>query len=131
MKKFIVIFNILFLALMFSAVNAQESEFVKLISQNSYINPHGIVYNPDDGTYSVIIKSYNKGQYEPVNGRFISYTLSQHFIDCQNATYKLGLIDSYDDEDNFVNGDYNRFATYQPIIQGNSSGAVYNLICKP
>jgi hypothetical protein len=130
MKNFIVILNILFFVLMFSAVNAQESEFVKLVSQNSYINPKGIVRYPD-GTYSVIIKSYNKGQYEPINGRFISYTLSQHFIDCENSTYKLGLIDSYDDEDNFVNGDYNRYATFQPVIQGNSAGAVYNLICKP
>jgi hypothetical protein len=130
MKKFIVILNLFLFCLLFITAKATETTYNKLISVNSYINPSEIV-KISDGNYSFILKAYNKGQYEPVNGRFIEYTLTEHIINCTNATYKLGLIDSYDKENNFVNGDYNRYATFQPIVQGTSVGDVYNLICKP
>jgi hypothetical protein len=130
MKKFIIILNLILSTWLLLSVNAKETTYNKLISGNSYINPSEII-KISDGIYSFIIKAYNKGQYEPINGRFISYTLTEHVLNCTNSTYKLGIIDSYDEDDDFVNGDYNKYATFQPIIEGTSDEAVYKLICKP
>jgi hypothetical protein len=130
MKKFIIILNLIVSTLLLLTANAKDSTYNKLISENSYINPSEII-KISDGTYSLIIKAYNKGQYEPINGSFISYTLTEHVINCTSSTYKLGIINSYDEDDDFVNGDYNKYATFQPIVPGTTDGDVYNFICKP
>ncbi len=132
MKK---IFTLLLL-IIFSctpAIFAKENADInwQKVAQNSYINPDGIIGTEDIYGFSFLIKAYNKGQYEPINGNRIWYTLSQYTIDCAKQKYKIGVIDSYGYKDNFVNGDYNRYATFQPIIQGTAISEVAKELCRP
>lgn len=102
----------------------------KKVSENNYIDSDGIVGTTEIYGFTFLLKSYNKGQYEPVNGHDISYTLSQYTIDCVKRTYKIGVIDSYGYRDNFITGDYNRFAQFQPIVSGTVVSAVANKLCR-
>ncbi len=108
-----------------------EVETWQKVSDNNYINPDGVVGTEDMYGFTFILKSYNKGQYEPVNGQKIQYTLSQYTIDCVKRLYKIGVIDSYGYQNNFVNGDYNKYAKFQPIVSGTAVGAVAAKLCRP
>jgi hypothetical protein len=102
----------------------------KQVEYNSFINSETVIREADDNIYIFLLKSYNKGQYEPVNGVDVDYAISQYTVDCNQGLYKIGMIDSYSKEGNFVNGDYNRFAKFQPVVSGI---AVYNVmkdLCK-
>jgi len=133
MKKIALLLIILLISFM-PAISAQEdtddTEWQK-VAENSYVNLEGITGTEDIYGFSFLIKAYNKGQYEPVNGKKIWYTLSQYTIDCAKQKYKIGLIDSYGFKNNFVNGDYNRYATFQPIVQGTAVSAVAKELCRP
>lgn len=100
------------------------------VAENNYINTDGIMGTQDIYGFSFVLKAYNKGQYEPVNGKKIWYTLSQYTIDCAKQKYKIGIIDSYGYNNNFINGDYNRYASFQPIVQGTAVSAVASELCK-
>lgn len=132
MKKF-GIFSIVFW-LTLSAVIAYPAQGEDIlwqkVAENNYINPDGIVGMEDIYGFSFILKSYNKGQYEPVNGKRIWYTLSQYTIDCGKKKYKIGMIDSYGYENNFINGDYNRYASFQPIVSGTAVSSVSKMLCR-
>lgn len=132
MKKLLLTTIILFIStvIAYSAENSAESGW-KRVSDSSFIDEDGIMGAEDIYGFSFLLKSYNKGQYEPVNDKKISYTLAQYTIDCGKQTYKIGVIDSYDKQGNFVSGDYNRFAKFQPIVQGTSISNVYQKLCRP
>ena len=101
------------------------------VAPNNYVDYEAVIGLQERYGYSFLLKAYNKGQYEPIDGRQILYTLSQYEIDCGRKTYKIGIIDSYDKDDIFVNGDYNRFAQFQPIVTGTAVSAVAGKLCKP
>ena len=123
---------ILLLLLSFVPVGfCQEVVEWKKVAENNYINLDTIVGTDDIYGFMFMLKSYNKGQYEPVNGKSISYTLSQHTIDCGKQKYKIGVIDSYDEFGNFVNGDYNKYAQFQSIVSGTAVSAVAQKLCRP
>ena len=126
-----IIFVIL-LVIMF-APNTYSSNAVewKKVTENNYINPETIIGTNDIYGFIFMLKSFNKGQYEPVNGLNISYTLSQYTLDCGKNKYKIGIIDSYDAQGNFVNGDYNKYAKFQPIVSGTAVSAVAAKLCRP
>ncbi|MDE6139195.1 MAG: hypothetical protein K2F57_06970 [Candidatus Gastranaerophilales bacterium] len=129
MKKLSILFLLLFL---FTDCCFSEDGIVwKKVDENNYINPDGIVKTQDNTGFIFMLKSFNKGQYESVNGRSINYTLGQYTIDCTNQTYKIGVIDSYDYDNKFVNGDYNRYAKFRPIVSGTAVGEVLKYLCKP
>jgi len=132
MKKFGIIVSAFLLTV--TGVIAQQAQDETILWQkvadNNYINPDGIVGMEDIYGFSFILKSYNKGQYEPVNGKRIWYTLSQYTIDCGKQKYKIGMIDSYGYENNFINGDYNRYAAFQPIVSGTAVSAVSKMLCR-
>ena len=109
--------------------NSEDSSW-KRVSDNNYIDSDGIVGTEDMYGFSFLLKSYNKGQYEPVNGKNVWYTLSQYTIDCGRKTYKIGVMDSYGYKNNFINGDYNKYAQFQPIVQGTAVSAVANKLCR-
>ena len=113
--------------------NAEEPDGInwKRVAPNNYIDPDGITGTQDRYGFSFIMKSYNKGQYEPVENRQVLYTLGQYEIDCLKRRYKLGTIDSYDDNGYFINGDYNQYAKFQPIVSGTAVSAVSRKLCKP
>ena len=123
---------IIFLLSLIPATSAQTEENSpwQKVAEYNYIDTDGIMGLEDRYGFSFILKSYNKGQYEPVNGKAISYTLGQYTIDCQKRTYKIGIIDSYGKNDNFINGDYNKFATFQPIVQGTAVSSVAKMLCR-
>jgi hypothetical protein len=133
MKKIAILLIMLLISFM-PVLSAQEdtddTEWQK-VAENSYVNLDGITGMEDIYGFSFLIKAYNKGQYEPVNGKKIWYTLSQYTIDCAKQKYKIGVIDSYGFKNNFVNGDYNRYATFQPIVQGTAVSAVAKELCRP
>lgn len=135
MKK--IIKYLLFIAFYVSSISlviANESgvnDMWKWVAENNYIFEDGIVGTEDIYGFTFLLKSYNKGQYEPVNGNKIQYTLSQYTIDCEEKSYKIGVIDSYGYHDNFVAGDYNKYAEFQPIVQGTAVSAVYKKLCRP
>lgn len=128
MKKFILFITILINAL---SVLANEEITWQRVCENNYINREGIVGTTDIYGFSFILKSFNKGQYEPVNGKKILYTLSNYTIDCAKMKYKIGVIDSYGYQDNFINGDYNRYAKFQPIAEGTAVSEVAKKLCRP
>jgi len=130
MKRIIIIFLLLVVGSYTYARSGDDINWQKL-SENNYINPDGIIGTDDIYGYSFIIKSYNKGQYERVNGNDVWYTLSQYTIDCSKMKYKIGMIDSYGYEDNFVNGDYNRYAKFQPIASGTAVSEAAKKLCRP
>jgi hypothetical protein len=133
MKKVLLILLILFIGFMpaFSAQSEQDEDEWMKVGENSFVNLDGITGLEDIYGFSFLIKAYNKGQYEPVNGKKIWYTLSQYTIDCAKNKYKIGIIDSYGFKNNFVNGDYNRYAAFQPIVQGTAVSAVAKELCRP
>lgn len=132
MKKILsIIFIIICLSFMpaISAQNGTEPSWQKL-DENSYINTDGIMGLEDIYGYSFLLKAYNKGQYEPIYGKSIKYTLGQYTIDCARKKYKIGIIDSYGENNNFINGDYNKYAAFQPIIQGTAVSEAAKMLCK-
>ena len=132
MKK-IFLSILFFLCSMTSIVFAQSEEYTKWkrVDENSYIDSDGIVGAEDIYGFTFLLKSYNKGQYEPVNGKFIFYTLAQYTIDCAKRSYKIGVMDSYGKQDNFITGDYNKYAEFQPIVGGTAVSNVYKKLCRP
>lgn len=132
MKK-IFLSILFFLCSMTSIVFAQSEEYTewKRVDENSYIDSDGIVGAEDIYGFTFLLKSYNKGQYEPVNGKFIFYTLAQYTIDCAKRSYKIGVMDSYGKQDNFITGDYNKYAEFQPIVGGTAVSNVYKMLCRP
>ncbi len=100
------------------------------VDENNYIDSDSIFGTDNMYGFSFLLKSYNKGQYEPVNGKKILYTLGHYELNCAKQTYKIGLIDSYDRNGNFVNGDYNRYAAFQPLVQGSAAGIVSQKLCR-
>lgn len=130
MKTFLKSLIILLIFIFPIAIAQQNDTIWEKVAENNYINPDGIIGTQDIYGFSFLLKAYNKGQYEPVNGNRIWYTLSQYTIDCAKQKYKIGIIDSYGYNNNFVNGDYNRYATFQPIIQGTAVSAVAKNLCK-
>lgn len=131
MKNFLILLLILFLTSIagICSENSEDSSW-KRVSDNNYIDSDGIVGTEDMYGFSFLLKSYNKGQYEPVNGKNVWYTLSQYTIDCGRKTYKIGVMDSYGYKNNFINGDYNKYAQFQPIVQGTAVSAVANKLCR-
>ena len=127
MKKYSMIL-VLVLFIVAGSSFAQDKVIWHRVDENNFINSDGIIEEQNGFTF--MLKSFNKGQYEPVNGRRINYTISQYSIDCQNQEYKIGVIDSYGYEDNFINGDYNRYAKFQPIVSGTAIGEVAKQLCK-
>lgn len=113
-----------------AAFATDDMQWIQLDS-NNYVNADGIVGTEDIYGFSFLLKSYNKGQYEPVNGKKIYYTLSQYTIDCSKRKYKIGVIDSYGYSDNFVNGDYNRYAKFQPVVEGTAIDIISKKLCRP
>ena len=101
------------------------------IAPNNYVNENAIVGLEDIYGFSFLLKSFNKGQYEPVNDRQVHYTLAQYEIDCSRNTYKIGVIDSYDEDDIFINGDYNKYAEFQPIVNGTAVSVLAGRLCRP
>lgn len=132
MKK-IFLSILFFLCSMTSIVFAQSEEYTewKRVDENSYIDSDGIVGAEDIYGFTFLLKSYNKGQYEPVNGKFIFYTLAQYTIDCAKRSYKIVVMDSYGKQDNFITGDYNKYAEFQPIVGGTAVSNVYKKLCRP
>lgn len=132
MKK-IFLSILFFLCSMTSTVFPQSEEYTewKRVDENSYIDSDGIVGTEDIYGFTFLLKSYNKGQYEPVNGKFIFYTLAQYTIDCAKRSYKIGVMDSYGKQDNFITGDYNKYAEFQPIVGGTAVSNVYKKLCRP
>ena len=128
MKKFI-----LCLIIIISSLSAFANEEIRWqrVSENNYINPDGIIGTTDRYGFSFLLKSYNKGQYEPFNGKEILYTLNNYTIDCSKMKYKIGIIDSYGTQDNFINGDYNKYASFQPIAEGTAVSEVAKKLCRP
>ena len=129
MKKIFIAVMILFSA---SCVMADEVglDWTR-IAPNNYVDLDSVMGLTDRYGYSFLLKSYNKGQYEPIDGRQVLYTLSQYEIDCLKNRYKIGVIDSYDDEGYFISGDYNRYAEFQPIVEGTAVSALAKKICRP
>jgi len=130
MKRFFLAF-VLVLGFAVPAYSAQDEGVLwEKVAENNYINPDGVVGTEDMYGFSFLLKSFNKGQYEPIYGKSIWYTLSQYTINCSQYTYKIGVIDSYGHENNFINGDYNRYAAFQPIVSGTAVSAVAKQLCK-
>jgi len=129
MKKVLICILLLFCASQTVFALSDDIEWKK-VDENSFINPDGIIGVEDIYGYSFLLKSYNKGQYEPVMGRNIAYTIANYTIDCAKHTYKIGVIDSYDEDDSFVNGDYNKYATFQPVVQGTAVWNVASKLCR-
>ena len=131
MKKYVLIFLIILLTLIpAGSEQTEEASRWTKVTEYNYVDTDGIMGLEDIYGFSFLLKSYNKGQYEPVNGKFISYTIGQYTIDCQKHTYKIGVMDSYGKNDNFINGDYNRYATFQPIIQGTAVSEISKMLCR-
>lgn len=101
------------------------------VDDSSFINTQTIVGLNDRYGYSFMLKAYNKGQYEHINGQRILYTISQYFIDCERKMYKIGVIDSYAEDGSFVNGDYNKYAKFRPIVLGTAISNVADNLCVP
>ena len=70
MKKLLLTTIILFIStvIAYSAENSAESGW-KRVSDSSFIDEDGIMGAEDIYGFSFLLKSYNKGQYEPVNGK--------------------------------------------------------------
>lgn len=125
----LILISIIFLTQL-SAVSTEEEIRWRQVDGNSYINPEGIIELEDIYGFSFMLKSYNKGQYEDIFGKPIRYTIAQYTVDCSKQTYKIGVIDSYDYGDIFVNGDYNRYAAFRPIVHGTAVSAAASKLCR-
>lgn len=129
-RKIILLLLLLISSYPVSAIEKQQ-DIWQSVAPNNYIDPEGIVGTTDIYGFTFLLKAYNKGQYEPINGKKISYTLSQYTIDCEKHTYKIGVMDSYGQNDEFITGDYNRFANFQPIVSGTAVSAIAQKLCRP
>lgn len=133
MKKLFVIINLIILSLTSAlgcwADSLEETQW-RRISENNYVDFDGIVGTTDIYGFTFLLKSYNKGQYEPVNGKAVFYTLSQYTVDCAKKRYKIGIMDSYGRNGNFITGDYNRYASFQPIVSGTAVDAFAKKFCR-
>lgn len=129
MKKFLVLILIFSGSIVFASND--EDSIWKRVAPNNYIYEDGIMGTTNMYGFSFLLKSFNKGQYEPINGRQILYTLNQYEINCAKRTYKIGFMDSYDDEGDFISGDYNKYATFQPIVEGTAVYEVSKKLCRP
>lgn len=127
--KHIFLFIIIFIFSFLAACAVEKADWTEVDSTN-YINWDEVVGSDDVYGYTFMLKSFNKGQYEPVNGRKIWYTISQYTIDCSAQKYKIGVIDSFGYQNNFINGDYNRYAKFQPIINGTAIGIISQKLCR-
>ncbi|MGN0030390.1 MAG: hypothetical protein ACI37Q_00370 [Candidatus Gastranaerophilaceae bacterium] len=127
MKKCFLMLMLVFLGL---PSISSEDDMWKKVSFDCFINPDTIIGVEDIYGFSFLLKTYNKGQYEPVNGNKIWYTIAQYTINCSNLTYKIGVIDSYGFENEFVNGDYNRYAKFQPIVPDTDVSIVASKLCR-
>lgn len=130
MKKVILVLIIICFGLAGIAYESAQNSGWEKADENSYVNMEGIEGTKDRYGFTFLLKSFNKGQYEPINGKKISYTLGQYTIDCGRKTYKIGVIDSYDKDDNFVSGDYNRYSKFQPIIEGTAVWNMSKKLCR-
>lgn len=110
---------------------AEDDVNWKRVAPNNYIFQDGIMGTENMYGFSFLLKSFNKGQYEPINGRQILYTLNQYEINCAKRTYKIGFMDSYDDNGYFISGDYNKYAQFQPIVEGTAVSEVAKKLCRP
>jgi len=126
-KKLILLFSIIILSI---STAYSQNENWKRIAPNNYVDMDAVVGLENIYGYSFLLKSYNKGQYEPMNGKQVHYTLSQNEIDCAKKKYKIGIIDSYDENDNFINGDYNKYAEFQPIVSGTAMYEIAKSLCR-
>lgn len=124
----IIIFTVASVAA-YCSEDAIETQWKK-VADNNYIYEEGIAGTEEIYGFTFLLKSYNKGQYEPVNGKNIWYTLSQYTINCGEMTYKIGVMDSYNYQDRFIFGDYNKYAAFQPIVSGTAVSAVANKLCR-
>ena len=127
MKKLLLFF---LLFIVFSSPVYTDENWTK-VAPNNYVDYDAVIGLQDRYGFSFLLKAYNKGQYESINSRQVLYTLSQYEMDCSKRTYKIGLIDSYDEEDVFLNGDYNKYAEFQPIVAGTAVSAIYSKLCRP
>ena len=130
MKKIFTLILFAFLILLPVSSKENESSEWERVAPSNYVYKDTIAGTEDFYGFSFLLKSYNKGQYEPVNNRQILYTLGMYEINCLKHTYKIGTIDSYDDEGDFVNGDYNKYAQFQPIVQGTAIDVLASRLCK-
>ena len=132
MKNILVIFLILLAISGISLAQASKDDQTnwEKIDVNSYVDPDGITGTENFYGYSFLLKSYNKGQYEPVNNRQVFYTLGRYEINCLKHTYKIGIMDSYDEDGYFINGDYNKYAQFQPIVQGTAIEVLASRLCR-
>lgn len=128
MKKLFLLFILFIFCTM--PVMSKESEEWEHIAPNNYVYKDGIIGLENMYGYSFLLKSYNKGQYEPVNGRQVHYTLGQYEINCAKRTYKIGVLDSYDENGGFINGDYNKYAQFQPVVEGTAIYVMTTKLCK-
>lgn len=101
------------------------------IAPNNYVDMDAIVGTEDYYGFSFLLKAYNKGQYEPIYNQQILYTLSQYELDCGRHSYKIGVIDSYDEDGDFISSDYNRYAQFQPIVKDTAVYALSKKLCRP
>ncbi|MBP3846263.1 hypothetical protein J6I39_00790 [bacterium] len=120
---------LLFILLIIPAAGKDNSDW-EHIAPNNYVYKDGITGLENMYGYSFLLKSYNKGQYEPVNGKQVHYTLGQYEINCAKRTYKIGVLDSYDENDIFINGDYNKYAQFQPVVEGTAIYVMTTKLCK-
>ena len=129
MKKIVFTVFVLLLSLHISEARDVPNQW-RQIADNSFLNTSTIFGTDDIYGFTFMLKAYNKGQYEPINGKNIAYTVSQYTVDCGNLTYKIGVIDSYSKDGNFINGDYNRYAKFRPIVIGTSVDKVSKNLCR-
>ena len=127
MKKILSLLIVLLSAFCMCSADTQW----KRIAPNNYVDENAIVGLEDRYGFSFLLKAFNKGQYEPIDGRQVYYTLAQYEIDCAKKSYKIGVIDSYDEDDVFINGDYNRYAEFQPIVKGTAVEVLADKLCRP
>ena len=130
MKKLLFIILTILFAQNTVVAQIQKSEFPIKISNSSNSSILEIIKNSSENSYLLLLKTYNKGQFEPIDNRKIAYTISSYTIDCDNFLYKIGTIDSYSIENDFITGDYNKYAKFQPIVTGSDIGEISNKLCK-
>ena len=123
-----VLISTLFMAF-FPVVVMGSSLVWERVDDNSFINLQSIITSYERDEISFMLKAYNKGQYEAINGQNVDYTISQYTIDCMDKMYKIGVIDSYSEYGSFVNGDYNRYAKFRPIVSGTAVSNVADKFC--
>ena len=59
------------------------------------------------------------------------FAVDRHHVAILLLPRAVGVIDSYGYQDNFVNGDYNKYAKFQPIAEGTAVSEVAKRLCRP